>query len=60
MGLMPMVHVEAFTKRALTAASVVLRVQDNDGQTVANTFLLEGLGAALRQLRCAQTFGDTK
>jgi hypothetical protein len=52
-GLLPLDGVAAFTRHALVAQSVMLRVTGRDGDEVAATFPLDGLAKALTVLPCA-------
>ena len=52
-GLLPLDDVAAFTRHALRAQSVMLRVTGRDGDEIAATFPLDGLAKALTVLPCA-------
>jgi hypothetical protein len=52
-GLLPLDDVAAFTRYALVAQSVMLRVTGRDGVEIAATFPLDGLAKALTVLPCA-------
>ena len=52
-ALLPLNGVAAFTRHALVAQSVMLRVTGRDGQELAATFPLDGLAGALTVLPCA-------
>lgn len=52
-GFVPMHHVQAFTAGALKSATVILRATDNDGETVTESFKLDGLAEGLKLLPCA-------
>ena len=53
---LPLRDVEAFTRQALTAQSVLLRVTDVDGDSVTTTIKLDGLAEALKTLSCAKGY----
>lgn len=50
--LMPADMIAAFTKRARTADTLVMRVTDIDGESVTDTFKMTGLPEALSKLPC--------
>jgi hypothetical protein len=52
-GFLPKKDTQKFTTQALTAGTVTLRVTDRDGDRMTETFKLDGLAEALRQLPCA-------
>jgi hypothetical protein len=55
MGFLPMDQVRPFTAEALQSGTVTLRVIDRDGDTVTDTFKLDGLTEALKWLPCAKS-----
>ena len=51
-AVMPISEVAPFTWSARSAESVVLRVTDRDGDTVTETFMLDGFADALQTIPC--------
>jgi hypothetical protein len=52
-GFLPKYRVKSFTAKALVDSSVTLRVIDRDGESITETFSLNGLAEVLQRLPCA-------